>query len=82
MFWTVVTDYGGVSSEPEAFTLLLLMTHVDREDTEKGYAKSYTFEMCNDMPFCQFRVLVPTAAGSECDLAPRTDVVLEVVRVW
>ena len=77
----------GGASGPEAFTLLLrlLMTLFDGVDTEEGYTKLHTFEMCNGMPFSdfsgEFRVLMPTATGSERVLSPGTDVVLEVVRV-
>ena len=77
----------GGASGPEAFTLLLrlLMTHFNRVDTEGGYTKLHIFGMCNGMPFSdfirEFRVLVPTATGSEHVLSPGTDVVLDVVRV-
>ena len=77
----------GGASGPEAFTLLLrlLMTHFDGVDTEEGCTKLHTFGMCNGMPSSdisrEFRVLVPTATGSERVLSPGADVVLEVVRV-
>ena len=77
----------GGASGPEAFTFLLrlLMTHFDGVDTEEGYTKLQKFGMCNGMPFSdfskEFRVLTPTATGSERVLSPRTDVVLEIVRV-
>ena len=77
----------GGASGPEVFTLLLrlLMTHFDGVDTEEGYTKLHTFGMCNGMPFSdfsrEFRVLLPTATGSERVLSPGTDVVLEVVGV-
>ena len=77
----------GGASGPEAFTLLLrlLMTHFDGVDTQEGYTKLHTFGMCNAMSFSdfsrEFRVLVPTATGSERVLSPGTDLVLEVVRV-
>ena len=77
----------GGASGPEAFTLLvrLLMTHFDGVDTEEGYTKLHTFEICNGMPFPdfsrEFRVLVPTATGTERVLFPGMDVVLEMVRV-
>ena len=72
---------------PEAFTLLLrlLMTRFDGVDMEEGYTKFHIFGMCNGMRFSdfsrEFRVLVPTATGSERILSPGTDVVLDVVRV-
>ena len=72
---------------PEAFILLLclLITHFDGVDTEEGYTKLHTFGMCNGMPFSdfsrEFRVLMPTATGSERVWSPGTDVVLQVVRV-
>ena len=75
------------ASGPEASNLLLrlLITHFDGVDTEEGYTKSHTFGMCNGMPFSgfsgKFRVLMPTATGSERVLFPGTDVVFEVVRV-
>ena len=77
----------GGASGPEAFTLMLrlLMLRFDGVDTEEGCTKLHTFGMCNGMPFSEFseefRVLVPTATGSERVLSPGTDVVLEVVRV-
>ena len=77
----------GGASGPEAFTLLLrlLITHFDGVDMEEGYTKLHNFGMCNDIPFSyfsrEFRVLVPTATGSERVLSPGTDGVLEVVRV-
>ena len=83
----VSRSMAGGASGPEAFTLLLrlLMTHFDGVDTEEGYTKMNTFEMCNGTPFSDFSrefcVLVPTATGSERVLSPGTDVVLEVVRV-
>ena len=59
----------GGASGPEAFTLRLrlLMTHFNGVDTEEGYTKFHTFEMCNGMPVSDFsrdfRVLMPTANG-------------------
>ena len=57
----------------------------DGVDKEEGYTKLHTFGMCNGMPFSdfsrEFRVLVPTATGSEHALSPGKDMVLEVVRV-
>ena len=59
------------ASGSEAFTLLLrlLITHLDGVDTEEGYTKLHTYGMCNGVPFSdfsrEFRVLVPTATGSE-----------------
>ena len=73
----------GGASGPEAFTLLLrlLITHFDGVDTEEGYTKLHTSGMCNGMLFSgssrEFRVLVPTATGSERVLSPGTNVVLE-----
>ena len=61
------------------------MTQFDRVDAVEVYTKLHTFEMCNGMPFSDFsrlfRVLVPTATGSERVLSAGTDVVSEVVRV-
>ena len=66
----------GGASGPEAFTLLLrlLMTQFDGMYTEEGYTNLQTFGMCNSMPFSdfsrEFRILVPTATGSERVLSP------------
>ena len=77
----------GGASGPETFTLLLrlLMTHFDVVDAEEGYTKLHTFGVCNSTSFSdfsrEFRVLVPTATGSERGLSPGTGVVLKVVWV-
>ena len=77
----------GGASGPEAFTLLLrlLMNHFDRVGLGEGYTKLHTFGVCNCTPFLdfkrEFRLLVSTVTGSGRVLSPRTDVVLEVVRM-
>ena len=75
------------ASGPEAFTLLLrlLMTYLDRVDTEECYTNLHSFGLCNGTPFSDFSrefcVLVSTATGRDRVLSPGTDVVVEVVRM-
>ena len=61
------------------------MTHFDRVDTAEGYTRLHSFGVCTGTPFCdfsrEFRVLVSAVTGTERTLAPRVDVVLEVVRM-
>ena len=61
------------------------MTHFDRLDTGESYTRLHNFGVCTGTPFHdfsrEFRVLVSAVTGSERTLAPKVDVVLEVVRM-